>query len=159
MVSGPPAPGKGLTTLSLLLEVIQSPQQLAGGRGRPEEGWGLGEDCLGKQGWWWGSLHLGEKHTKGAPPASASPGGVEPGAGAKIRDPEGGVSPSAHTPSLGLEVTFHRMTEGFRPKPRSERHFRNKVLGIPWNTIHLYSQVRLVDIQTQDLESPEPRQF
>lgn len=105
-----------------------------------------------------GSLHLGEKHTKGAPPASASPGGVEPGAGAKIRDPEGGVSPSAHTPSLGLGVTFHRMTEGFRPKPRSERHFRNKVLGFPWNPI-LNSQVRLVDTQTQDPESPEPRQF
>lgn len=60
-------------------------------------------------------MHLGKKHTKGAPPAGASPGGVEPGAGAKIRDPEGGVSPSAHTPSLDLGVAFHRMTEGFAP--------------------------------------------
>lgn len=62
-----------------------------------------------------GSLHLGKKHTKGAPPVGPSPGGVQPGAGAKIRDPEGGVSPSAHTPSLGLGVAFHRMTEGFTP--------------------------------------------
>lgn len=101
-------------------------------------------------------MHLGEKHTKGAPPAGASPGGVEPGAGAKIRDPEGGVSPSAHTPCLGLGVAFHRVTEGFRPKPGLERHFRNKVFGFLWNPIHLYSQkVRLGNTQTQDTGSLE----